>query len=197
VEAENSGAIKLYDTLGFRAVDTVQLWESPFASLRNLPVQFAARKPDDFGEFRIRSMNSSEWEQIYELDIAEFHTDLNWPDPLKQDSYKKSLTNWWDHFMSGLQRELWVVADTDNKLIGFGSIENEWARPHKFKVRVTQEWQGRVERPLLAKMIRRVRYLRRRPIQIEHLSRDFHTLALLQEAGLRLRRTLMTMKLEL
>lgn len=197
VEESNTGAVKLYDALGFRHIDTLQLWEIPFASLRNLPIALPPGSPDDFGDFKLRTADRSEWQQLYELDVSQFPVDLNWPDPIKPDSYKRSFAHWWDNFMSGRQQEIWVVADKDNRPVGFGSIENEWARPHKLKIRILPEWQGRVERALLAKMIRRVRYLRRRPVQIEHLSRDYKTLALLQEAGLRLRRTLMTMRLDI
>lgn len=197
VEEANTGAVKLYKALGFQHIDTVQLWESPFSSLRNLPVNGSARSPDHYDGFAIRPLQKNEWEPAYQLDVTQFHPDLNWPEPLKSDVYRFSFSNWWDNFMLGRQVEVWVVADKQDKLVALGSIESEWARPHKFKLRIVPEWQGQAERPLLAKLIRRVRYLRRRPIQIEHPSHDYHTLALLQESGLHLRRTLMTMRLDL
>jgi hypothetical protein len=64
-------------------------------------------------------------------------------------------------------------------------------------MRVHPEWKGEVERPLLAKLLRRLRYLPNRRIRIDHPAGDEMTNALLQNAGLRARRTLTTMRLEL
>jgi hypothetical protein len=51
-----------------------------------------------------------------------------------------------------------------------------------------------VERPLLAKLIRRLLYMRQRPVHIEHLQPDVFTSELLQEAGFSIHRTLVTMQ---
>ena len=54
-----------------------------------------------------------------------------------------------------------------------------------------------MERPLLAKLIRRLHYLPRRNVEVEHPDNDELVNALLQEANFQPRRTLTHMRLDI
>ena len=56
---------------------------------------------------------------------------------------------------------------------------------------------GRLERPLLAKLVRRLQYLPRRNVRIDHPDNDIVTNALLTEANFTVQRTLTHMRLDL
>ena len=89
------------------------------------------------------------------------------------------------------------VLDDEGKLVGTALIRSEFGQPHELFLRVAPAGQGQWERPLLAKLMRRLRYLRRRHIKMVHPAADEWTQALLMEAGFQNRRTLTTMKLQL
>ena len=83
------------------------------------------------------------------------------------------------------------------QLQGTAIIRTEFGRPHELFLRVAKSKQGEFERPLMAKMMRRLRYLRRRHVKMVHPAADEHTMTLLNESGFQMRRTLTTMKLRL
>jgi hypothetical protein len=64
-------------------------------------------------------------------------------------------------------------------------------------LRIHPAWRGQLERPLLAKAIRRISYLSTRNVRIDHPDDDQLTDQLLQEANFQPRRTLTHMSLDL
>ena len=60
-----------------------------------------------------------------------------------------------------------------------------------------EEWTGRLERPLLAKMTRRLQTMANRPVRVDHPENDLVMNDLLREANLSPRRTLTHMRLDL
>lgn len=194
VEQGNVGAVKLYENLGYQHIGVTNLWSLTHNRLRNLAVPYQTNRPDEFEQFSLRPLYNQEWRSAYEVDSLAFPTNLNWPEPLPSDYYRFSLGGWWQDFTAGRQAENWVAVDKQQKIIAVGSIISEWGRPHFLKLRVRPEWQGLVERPLLAKLIRRLLYMRQRPVHIEHLQQDVYTSELLQEVGFSIHRTLVTMQ---
>lgn len=197
VEEDNHGAIRLYESLGFYVVDTAQSWEMPYNHLRPIHVPPFSKKPDQFDGFELRPWRGQRWQEAYALDTAVFPPDLNWPDPLPPEIYKRGLSRWWRNFTNGTQEEVWTAISTNNQLIALGAILNEWAQPYTLKIRVHPHWQGLIERPLFGKLIRRLTYMRPRTIRIEHLSSDPPMFNLIREAGMRPHRILTTMRLNL
>lgn len=198
VEADNRGARRLYDTLGFRAVDTSTSWTMPYSRLAGLRFPIHGLGPDEFPGFYLRPLRSDDWQQAFQIDTQAFHPDLNWPDPLEPDAYKNSLRRWWSNLLNNRQQEVWLaVEEQTDQPLGLGAITSEWGRAHRLKVRILPAWHGRVERPLLGKLLRRLQYLRRRPIKIEQRMEDHTMNDLLVEAGFRARRSLTTMRYDL
>ena len=192
VVKDNAPAVDLYRSLGYRRLGSMTTWASSVPRLRELPLALA-----DNSYLPVRELRSHEWRQAYELDRSCLHPDLNWPEPLGEDAYKSGLWQRVQNFLNGRTAETWVIASPQNELVGLASIWSEWGRAHRANVRVHPAWRGQLERPLLAKLVRRFKYLARRNIQIHHDDRDELLSELLTEANFRPRRTLTHMRLDM
>ena len=190
VVKDNLKAINLYRNLRYQTIDSMTEWYTSSTRVRDLALSGQHNMP-------IRPLQRREWQAAYRLDLDCLHPDLNWPEPLKPDAYK---SGWWQQasrFLNGRQQEVWRITNNNNQIIGLGSIMSEWGRMHRLSVRVSPAWHGQLERPLLAKLLRRVRYLPRRSVRIDHPDQDETMNQLLQEANFTLRRTLTHMRLDL
>jgi len=192
VENDNEAALNLYRSLKFSEIGTVTSWYAPSSRLQEIPVSADAR-----GAPFIRELRRHEWQEAYELDLTAHHPDLNWPESLPSDAYRKGLLRWFENALSGRRFETWVISDEDGSLVGLASIWSEWAGPHKANLRVHPDWRGQLERPLMAKLIRRLRHLPRREARFDHPDDDDLVTQLLREANFRPRRTLCHMRLDL
>lgn len=195
VEASNHHARHLYEKLQFQPLGTTTSWQLPYSRLSGLHFPVPSIAPDQFAQFYLRPLQSSDWQLAYQIDTQALHPDLNWPEPTEPDAYKRSLRHWWRRMINNCSQEVWLAIDNDSEQpIGLGAIESEWGRAHRLKLRVLPEWHGRVERPLFGKLLRRLKYLRRRPIKIEQNSEDHIVNDLLVEVGFHTKRTLTTMR---
>lgn len=189
VVKDNYQAVNLYRSLGFVTVGSMTEWFTPASRLRELPLMD--------NRVETQPLRRQEWQEAYQLDLSCLHPDLNWPDPVRMDAYK---TGWWrqvGNFFNGRQQETWVTTSSSGQLIGMATIASEWGRVHRLSVRVRPAWRGQLERPLIAKLIRRLRYLPRRNIRIDHPDQDENVNQLLEEANFTARRTLTHMRLDL
>ena len=196
VKEDNAAAIGLYEALGFHTVGTVGSWVSSYSRMAPLPVAVSGRSPDRFGEFLLRPLRSGEWRQAWEVDRASVPADLNWPVPPGEDAYRRSWLSRLGDLLNGRQLETWVAVTGSGTMAGLGTITGGWGQAHKLKLRVPPAWRGRIERPLLAKLLRRVHHLARRQIRAEHPAGDKVTNDLLREANFRRRRTLTVMRFD-
>jgi ribosomal protein S18 acetylase RimI-like enzyme len=192
VESNNDAAIQLYLDLGFSNIGTIRRWETTSSRLRNLPVG-----EDDY---EVRPLGSRDWAAAYHLDRACLDPNLNWPAPKDRDYFKNSFWRWVGNFLNGRKMETWIIAapaEQENKqqLVGLATINSEWGRPHGLELRVLPSWRGQIERPLLAKLIRRLRYLRGTNILMDHITDDETVNSLLPEANFQIRRYLTFMHL--
>jgi ribosomal protein S18 acetylase RimI-like enzyme len=187
VETQNEGAIRLYQELGFERCGALTHWEMAATRLRDI-------SPGQQPFPAIRPLRRQEWRVAFRLDQLVVPPALNWPDPLPQAIYRGGLWRWLNNFINGREQESWVMADEDNQLIGLATILSEWGRAHDLTVRVRPDWQGQLERPLLAKLLRRLRYLSARDIRLDHPANDDAMNNLLPAANFRLRRTLTVME---
>jgi hypothetical protein len=145
----------------------------------------------------IRELRPQEWRAAYRLDQTSLHPDLNWPEVLPSDAYRTGFWRTLANFLNGRQIETWVTANTNYQLVGLGSILSEWGRSHQVIIRIHPAWYGQLERPLLAKLIRRFHYLPRRNVRIDHPDDDEVMNELLAEANFQPRRTLTHMRLDI
>ena len=189
VKEANDGAKRLYRELGFAEIGDVTTWTASHSSLRT--VGAAPLIPE------IRPLRGSEWRDAIVLDRSSVAADLNWPQPLPAEAYKRGLWQRMQHFFNGQSQEVWAAVDAVGQLQGLAAIQSIYGRPFELRLRVHPEQRGQLERALLDKLLRRLRYMRRRQVKIEHPATDELLNQLLEEANFRPRHTLTTMKLTL
>jgi ribosomal protein S18 acetylase RimI-like enzyme len=190
VVKDNQSAIDLYLSLGYAAIGNMTTWYATGSRVRPIPETTADEAPS-----AIIQLPEKRWREAYELDTAQVHPDLNWPEPLPFNAYRRS---WWQKgldFMNGRHFEGWTTLDDDGRLIGLVTLAGEWGRSYLLTLRVHPDWRGTLERPLLAKALRRLHYLPRRNVRVDHLESDQLTGQLLQEAHFTSQRTLTHMRL--
>ncbi|MCA9972316.1 MAG: GNAT family N-acetyltransferase [Anaerolineales bacterium] len=185
----NQPAIDLYKSLDFLTVGSMSLWQASLARLREIPPW-----PDETPAPRIRPLARSEAREAFELDRLCLHPDLNWPEPAEPNLYNQGFWRTLWHFFNGRQQETWVIHDQNDRVVGLATICSEWAQPYELHLRVHPAWRGRLERPLLAKLVRRLRHMSRRTVRIHHQADDVVVNTLLKEAGFSLQRTLTHMR---
>lgn len=190
VVKSNTAAIGLYNSLNYETIGSMANWYAPVSRLRQLELTGSDFAP------AIRELKKNEWQAAYRLDQQSLHRDLNWPELLSPDAYKSTLWVKIANFLNGRHTETWITAH-NKRLTGLVSIVGELGRTHTVSLRVHPRWRGQLERPLLAKMIRRLQYLPRRNVQIDHPDDDEITSQLLREANFQPRRTLTHMRLDI
>lgn len=191
VVKQNNAALELYNSLNYTTIGSMTHWTASVSRLRRLELNLDTVGP------AIRELKRHEWQAAYALDQQALHADLHWPELLKPDVYRSGFWVKVMNFLNGHQAETWVATAAPNQLVGLAAITTEWGRSHEVVIRVQPSWQGRLERPLLAKLIRRLQYLPRRNVQIDHPDEDELMNALLREANFQPRRTLTHMRLNL
>lgn len=197
VEDNNEGPIRLYRSLGFVTVGSMTAWELPYSRLLGLPMAAPAASQS---WPLIRELRAHEWRAAYFLDRASLHPDLRWPEPLSDKAYRRPFWRRLDDFLNGRQTETWVTADERTAgapLVGLAAIDSEWSRPHQIHIRVSPAWHGFLESHLLAKALRRLRYLADRAIRVDHPADDAVMNQLLAEAHFTAKKTLAVMRLDL
>lgn len=192
VVKDNMPAITLYRSMGYRDLGNMTTWSASASRLRQIPASAGGESVPD-----IRPLPSGRWRQAFDLDVACLGPDLNWPEPLATTAYRRTILGRFGDFMNGRQREVWATTDRENKLDGLATILSEWSRPHVISLRVRADVANQLERPLLSKLIRRLAYLGRRNVRIDHPEADFVVSALLDEANFSAQRTLTHMRYDL
>ncbi|MCC6605832.1 MAG: GNAT family N-acetyltransferase [Anaerolineae bacterium] len=191
VVKQNSAAVELYNSLDYTTIGSITHWTASVSRLRRLELNLETPSP------HIRELRRHEWRSAFALDHEALHPDLNWPELPQPDMYKNGLWARVVDFFNGRQSETWVISSTKNQLIGLAALSSEWASSHQAAIRVHPAWTGRLERPLLAKLIRRLQQQSRRNVQLDHPDDDELMNALLQEANFQPRRTLTHMRLDI
>jgi ribosomal protein S18 acetylase RimI-like enzyme len=201
VKKDNEAAIRLYERAGFEALGSLTTWDLAKGPIRELAVHnrrlFLPGQGDARPALVIRPLRSHEWRAAYELELTGMKAELNWPEPPAEDKYKMGFWRWLADFFTTQQMETWVMADPQHQLLGLATITTEWGRSHQITVRARPEWQGQIERPLLAKVMRLLSSLRQRGARLDHPSADETMNELLREGNWRPRRTLEVMRLKI
>ena len=192
VVKDNSPAVNLYQSIGYREMGNMTTWSATASRLRQIPASVGNEILPD-----IRTMPGGWWRQAYELDVARLGPDLNWPEPIAPDAYRQTLFGRLGDFLSGRQREVWSTSDGHDRLTGLATISSEWAHSHLIALRVANSERGHLERPLLAKITRRLAYLPRRNVRIYNPEDDLIVNDLLREANFSSQRTLTHMRFDL
>lgn len=192
VVKDNLPAIMLYQSIGYQSLGNMTTWSATTSRLRQIPPSVGGEPVPD-----IRPLPNNWWRRAYDLDTGRLAPDLNWPEPLATDAYRRTLWGRFSDFLNARQRETWVTTDDRDQLTGLTTIASELGRSHVLTLRVRTEAAGRLERPLLAKAIRRLGYLAHRNVRIDHPEEDIIVNALLREANFSSQRTLTHMRYDL
>jgi len=192
VVKDNHSAIDLYRSLGYESIANMTTWYATASRIRDIPASAPGRQ-----EPAIDQLPNRQWREAYDLDISHVPADLNWPEPLALDAYRYSFWQKASDFLNSRQKETWSTSDAQGRLAGLASIYGEWGHSYYLTLRVRPQQAGQLERPLLAKLIRRLRYLPRRNARIDHPEADEVTNALLQESNFTAQRTLTHMRLNI
>lgn len=191
VVKNNQPAIDLYRRLGYHAIGNMTTWHASASRLRQIPSADGGAEATP-----VRPLPGHLWRAAYQLDTACVGADLNWPEPIPPDVYHRT---WWRRagdFLNGRQVETWTTTDQGGRLCGLATISSEFGRSHLVSVRVDERWAERHERLLVAKVLRRLNYLPRRNVRIDHPDSDEVMNALLREANFTVQRTLTHMRLD-
>jgi ribosomal protein S18 acetylase RimI-like enzyme len=191
VVKDNESAIDLYRSLGYVGVGHMTTWYSSASRLRRIDPPAGAPAID------VRPLPGRQWREAYALDTACVPADLNWPEPLRPDAYRQTIWQRLGDVMNSRLFETWAAAEVNDRLAGLATISSQWGRSHLLTLRVHPDAAGRLERPLLAKLVRRLQYLPRRNVRIDHPDDDIVANALLTEANFTVQRTLTHMRLDL
>ena len=196
VERDNEAAIQLYRDFGFQEIGTIRRWETSTSRVRNLSLT------EGDNTYEIRQLRGQDSVAAYHLDRASHNPNFHWPIPITVDHYKRGLWQQITNFLNGRKAETWIIAmpiekQQKKQLVGLATINSEWGRPHTLDLRVLPSWRGQLERPLLAKVIRRLRYLRGTTIIFDHPADDENINNLLPTANFQSRRYLTFMHLSI
>ncbi len=197
VETENQSAFTLYEQLGFTNVGEVRDWRMNWYALKTVASKppISRSRPDDYGEFLLRPLRPEDAKQAYQLDKSIFPKELNWPDPPQSSYYRRGLKQSIQWFFSASNHEIWVAENQSKQIVGLGIIENDFGRPYTLKIRSHQDWAHLIERPMVAKLSRRLRYMRSKTVVMQQDVKQASIEGLLREAGFSLKRNLTVMNL--
>lgn len=188
VERQNGAARGLYESLGYTTLGSITTWKLGDSRARD----FARDE-----QTAVRELPDRLWREAYALDAAALNPDLQWPEPLATDAYRRSFWQKLAALGGGRRSETWATFDGAERLSGLAGIESEWGRAHQLRVRVHPLWQGRLERPLLGKLVRRVQMLPQRRVLLLHNADDETMNELAPAAHFRVQRTLTHMRHDL
>ncbi|MEM8860168.1 MAG: N-acetyltransferase [Chloroflexota bacterium] len=199
VERDNLSAVNLYKKLGFQDKGTLHDWRMNWYALKTVATKTPvnSRKPDHFDEFKLRPLRKEDAKAALKLDQFVFNKNLNWPDVPTGNYYKNDFGTLFRRFFLGTNLEIWVAESFNKQIVGIGVIENEIGRPYHVKLRIAPEWRHLVERPLMAKLTRRLGYMRAKTITAQQDVNQTSVENLFREAGFGLKRTLTVMQLDL
>ncbi len=195
VEYDNDPARVLYETMGYGTLGIMTTWKLSDSRIKDFARHEALADLPELPP--VRELPGRRWEEAYALDALALRADLNWPEQLERDAYKRSLTQRLLNFAGGRKVESWATMDDRDRLCGLASIHSEWGRAHQLSVRVHPDWQGTLERPLLQKVLRRTETLPRRRVILVHNAADEVMNQLAREAQFVRQRTLTHMRLVL
>ena len=187
VNADNTPARHLYQSLGFQQTGAA-------AQLRR---EANARLPETSPHISawIRKPRAGEEAQVFSLARSVTPEGLRWAEPLRESEFVFGWDRKVDLWLSG-RSEAWWVVESESKIVG--AIEAELFRNPRDEGRL-RVWVATGHR-FHAELIRaalRMPQVASRTMQLTHPAEDVDALAVFQQYGLRLVRTLVHMKLNL
>jgi ribosomal protein S18 acetylase RimI-like enzyme len=188
VDDDNQGAIELYRQMGFRRIATRTAWARPaLTPAPELP-------PTDL---EIRSRRSDEWADEMALAQRVRPEGFLWNQPLRASDFNPSPVRSLEHWLAAQTQEHWVAVDSHtHQMAGSLTVRINYPDGDRLILCAHPDYQGRVEKPLLAQGLHRVA---QRPwvTRIEHPADDAAAETALREYKFEPGRILRWMKLSL
>lgn len=148
VDADNTGAIQLYEQLGFTYLTTRTLWTR--AAHLALPL----RTPP---AFTLRPRRAEEWEAHLALARAVRPDGLEWHKPLRPADFQTTVWRWVLNALSEQSEEHWVVPAPDPpELLGSLTVRRNWADGNRLIVLTRPDYRQALTRPLLVHGLHRL-----------------------------------------
>jgi len=198
VDDDNLGAISLYRQLGFARVTTRMNWTRP---------GYAAPPAYEPAPVDIRLRERGEWAAQYGLARRVTPEGLAWSKPLREADFRTTPLAFLDHLVTGRYVEHWVAQAPPTPpaplpkreggdIVGSITVNTGTADGDRLQLLVHPDWRGKLERPLLARGLRR---LGRRPwvARLEYDAEDGETAQVLRDLGFQGGRMLRWMRAEL
>lgn len=184
VHQHNTGAYTLYRDLGFEVITTRSTWER---------VSALEPPPLTLPDLDIRPARRAEWESDFSFVARHRAAGFSWLHPLRQADWRPSFWRTLSNFLNAARDEHWLAINTAGQLVGAFYLSAGFSTTDDLNILVRPEWQGRLERPLLAAALRR---LGRRPwsVRVDHPTPDDPTESALKEFGFRKIQTLVWME---
>jgi hypothetical protein len=114
-----------------------------------------------------------------------------------QLGYQEQVSNLVRLFFGGTASAYWVVEEGD-RFVGLANIiGGVFGEKHRFELIVDPAWRGRLEKPLISRMLQHVRGGRRRAVGVKHPIDHPEAIAAYQEFGFLEEQTLIWMKREM
>ena len=157
VKADNDGALRLYESLGFETLTTRIVWER---RTRQVPGLSARPRKD------IRLSSSSDWQAEFDLLSEERPEGLEWAQPLDARRFRPSFSRALGNFINGKREEHWIAGPED-QVHGWMGLRMTFGRFDHISLVIPQSRREELERAMLVRALRR---LGRRPwaVRIEH-----------------------------
>lgn len=193
VERENDTAKLLYQSLGYSTLGTVTSWKLARTKVSEMGLAVLPARD----RAAVVQMPRSRWRDAYRLDQLAQPADLNWPEPLAGDDYRRTRMSRIADFLGGRHSEIWMAAGSGGELQGIATIDSEWGKVHQLRVRVRPEQQGVLESALVHKLLTRLLYLPTRQAQLLHNADDAAMNEMLPSLRFRSERTLTQMRLDM
>jgi ribosomal protein S18 acetylase RimI-like enzyme len=163
VDDDNLGAIELYRQLGFTTIATHTAWTRP--ALTPAPELPATN-------LEIRPRRTAEWAEEFALAQRVRPEGFLWNQPLRAADFSPMLAQAVERWLAGQTEEHWVAEDPHtHQLVGSLVLRINYPEGDRLILCAHPDYQGRVEKPLLAYGLHRVL---QRPwvTRIEHPTAD-------------------------
>lgn len=184
VHQRNTTAYNMYLHLGFQRVTARVTWERA-GVFEPAPAQVPGCD--------LRPARRDEWESDFNFVAQQRPAGFSWLRPLRKRDWQPSLWRSVQRFVTGTREEHWLAIDqAGGRLAGAFYLATGFGANDDLSLIVHPDWQGRLERPLLAAALRR---LGRRPwtVRADHPTPDAPAEAAFQEFGFRQLQTLVWM----
>jgi len=195
VRADNQAARELYEALKFK-----EIAGTAYLRLNRVPAVETHPLPPEV-KLRPRRFDSFDARMAYSLANAATPTISQQEWPLRhsrfQLGYNEQLSNIFRLFIGGTACAYWVVEE-EQRFVGLANIiAGVFGENHRFELIVDPDWRGRLEKPLISRMLQYLRPGRRRAVSVKHPTDHPEAIDAYKEFGFLEEQTLIWMKREM